>query len=292
MIKGCLYAVFSAFCFGMIAILVKLSYQAGLRDMQLLAIRWLSGAAMLFFYLLLRDPGLLKANLRTIAKAAVLGAAFHFLGSMCFFKSLKYIPAATASLILYCYPVVVTLISGVVFRMRIERFVAISLALTTAGCSLVFYDAFLKALDATGIVLAGATMITFSVCMIFTQIFLRGERPLTMSFYMVLSAGIAFTVAGGGIPVGSLDARQWAQALSLGLVSTAIAYVFHFRAVETVGSAYTSIFSTFEPITTVAMAFAVLGEDIVLLQVAGVRLIVAGIVMPNLREWRAMRLLR
>jgi len=211
---------------------------------------------------------------------------------MCFFKSLKYIPAATASLILYCYPVVVTLISGVVFRMRIDRFVSISLVLTTAGCSLVFYDAFLKALDATGIVLAGCTMITFSVCMIFTQIFLRGERPLTMSFYMVLSTGIAFAIAGGGVPVKSLGAHQWALALSLGLVSTAIAYVFHFRAVETVGGAYTSIFSTFEPITTVVMAFAVLGEDIVLLQIAGVLMIVAGIVMPNLREWRAMRLLR
>ncbi len=292
MIRGCLYAVFSAFCFGMIAILVKLSYQAGLKDVQLLAIRWLSGALMLFFYLLLRDPGLLKANFRTIAKAAVLGAVFHFLGSTCFFKSLKYLPAATASLILYCYPVVVTLISGIVFRMRIDRFVSISLILTTAGCALVFYDAFLKALDATGIVLAVVTMITFSGCMIFTQIFLRGERPLTMSFYMVLSAGIAFTAAGGGLSVESLDTRQWTLALSLGLVSTAIAYVFHFRAVEIVGSAYTSIFSTFEPITTVIMAFAVLGEDIVLLQITGVLLIVSGIVMPNLREWRAMRLPR
>ena len=100
----------------------------------------------------------------------------------------------------------------------------------------------------------------------------RGDAELTIELFLAL--------------------RERALALSLGLVSTAIAYVFHFRAVETVGSAYTSIFSTFEPIMTVVMAFAVLGEDIVLLQIAGVLLIVAGIVMPNLREWRAMRLLR
>ena len=292
MIKGCLYAVFSAFCFGLIAILVKLSYQAGLQDMQLLTIRWLSGAAMLFVYLLLRDPALLKASSKTIAKAAVLGAVFHFLGSMCFFKALKHIPAATASLILYCYPVVVTLISAAVFRMTIDRFVSIALLLTTAGCSLVFYDAFVKALDAGGIVLAVVTTIIFSGCMIFTQIFLRGERPLTMSFYMVLSTGLAFAAAGGGVPSFALDSRQWTLTLSLGLVPTAIAYVFHFRAVETVGSAYTSIFSTFEPITTVVMAFAVLGEDIVFPQIAGVLLIVAGIVMPNLRDRMAMRSLR
>jgi drug/metabolite transporter (DMT)-like permease len=53
--------------------------------------------------------------------------------------------------------------------------------------------------------------------------------------------------------------------------------------VEKIGSAYASIFSSIEPVVTVAGAVLFLDENVVLLQVAGAALIVAGIVTPNLR---------
>jgi drug/metabolite transporter (DMT)-like permease len=294
-IKGLVFSVSAAFAFGLLAIMVKLSYQAGLGTMALLQYRWLTGAAILFVYLLIRDRTLLRANRATLLKAFLLGAVGHGLGSTCFFKSLAYIPASSSTLILYFYPAVVTLLSVIFFRMKAGRIVLLSLALVSGGCGLVFYDAFLKALDIRGILFAAATMLTFSCSLIAMQIFLRGERFLTLNFYMVLFTGLIFVPFSNPLLIADLNARQILLCLSLGLIPTAFAYVFLFRAIETVGSGYTAIFSTFEPVTTVVMAWLVLHEDIVPYQIAGMLLIIAGIILPNLRKleplknWKAGR---
>jgi len=289
MIRGFLFSISAAFTFGLLAILVKLSYQAGLGAMELLQYRWLTGAAILFVYLYLRDRSLLRADRTTLFKAFLLGAVGHGIGSTCFFKSLIYLPASTSALILYFYPVVVTLLSILFLRMKLNRIVSLSLLLVISGCSLVFYDAFLKAVDIRGILFILATMMIYSCSLILTQIFLRRERFLTLTFYMVLFTALAFLPVQNPLHAFDLNGRQLLLCISLGLIPTAIAYIFLFRAIETVGSAYTAIFSTFEPVTTVVMSFLVLNENIVLYQAIGMILIVAGIILPNLRELAAGR---
>ena len=284
MIQGFIFSVSAAFTFGLLAILVKLSYRAGLGAMELLQYRWLTGAVILFIYLYLKDRSLLRANPKTLLKAFLLGAVGHGIGSTCFFKSLIYLPASTSALILYFYPVVVTLLSILFLRMKANRIVLLSLILAVSGCSLVFYDAFLKAVDIRGIFFILATMLIYSCSLIVTQIFLRRERFLTLTFYMVLSTALAFLPVQNPLHALDLNGRQLLLCLSIGLIPTAIAYIFLFRAIETVGSAYTAIFSTFEPVTTVVMSFLVLNENIVLYQVIGMILIVAGIILPNLKE--------
>jgi drug/metabolite transporter (DMT)-like permease len=65
------------------------------------------------------------------------------------------------------------------------------------------------------------------------------------------------------------------------------AVTFLYLAIEKVGSAYASIFSSIEPVATLAAAALLLEENVVLLQVGGAALIVAGIVLPNLQLLRA-----
>jgi len=66
----------------------------------------------------------------------------------------------------------------------------------------------------------------------------------------------------------------------------ALAVTLLYRAVELVGSAKASICSTLEPITTVLASALILGEAIVPIQVAGMFLILAGILLPNIRLLR------
>jgi drug/metabolite transporter (DMT)-like permease len=107
---------------------------------------------------------------------------------------------------------------------------------------------------------------------------------MIQGFAFSVSAALAFLPVHNPLHAFDLNGRQLLLCLSLGLIPTAIAYLFLFRAIETVGSAYTSIFSTFEPVTTVVMSFLVLNENIVFYQVLGMTLIIAGIILPNLKE--------
>ncbi|HAR99360.1 MAG TPA: EamA/RhaT family transporter [Syntrophus sp. (in: bacteria)] len=283
MLKGLIYSLVSAFFFGLLAILVKLAYQTGLKDMALLQYRFLLATLLFAGYLLIRNPRLLKIRPATLAKTAFLGAVLHGWQSTCFFKALNYIPASTNALILYLYPVIVTLLSLVVFRMKADRTLFFSLALLTGGCALVFYDAFLKALNVTGLLFALGTTLTFSVYLIMTQIFLKGEKSLTITFYVILFTAVPFLFVNNPLDILRLAPRQLLLALAIGLVPTALGIAFQFLAIRELGSARMSIFSTFEPVTTVLMAWLVLGENIVFVQIAGMGLIIAGIVLPNLR---------
>jgi len=293
MFRGLAFSLFSAACFASLAILAKLGYRAGLSDMALLQCRFLFGAALLFLFLLLVDPSLLKIRTAVLGKTAFLGLVLHVLQSTFFFKALNYIPASTTSLILYIYPVTVTVLSAAFLGLKVGRTLVLSLLILSAGSCLVFYDAFLREMDLLGLLFAFGTTLTFSVYLILVQVFMKGERPLTVAFYVIVFTGLAFLFLHNPLEILGMNGTQLLIAVSLGLFPTAVAIVFQYRAIEEIGCAYTSVFSTLEPAATVALAAVVLGETVDALQWAGMALIVAGIAAPNLEAiWRERRLNR
>jgi len=288
-LTGILCAVFSAVCFGMLAVLGKLAYARGFATGEILQYRFGIGALLLLAYFALTDRQVLRAKPKTILKAGFLGLVLYPVQSMSFMASLKYIPAATTSLILYFYPVAVSLLSALFFKTRLDRIVAFSLALLVAGCGLVFYDAFLRSISQTGLALATSSMLIFSVYLICLEVLLRGENPRTISFYCVLAAALVYTVMSPPTGFMALDASAKLLTLALGLIPTALAVTLLYRSVELIGSARASICSTLEPITTVLASALLLGEDVVAIQVAGMGLILAGILLPNVQVLRTVR---
>jgi len=288
-LSGIICAVLSAVCFGMLAVLGKLAYAKGFAAAEILQYRFGVGALLLLAYFAVFDRQVLRASPRTILKALFLGVVLYPVQSLSFMTSLKYIPAATTSLILYFYPVSVSLLSALLFKTRLDRVVLFSLLLLVAGCGLVFYDAFLRSISHTGLALATVSMLIFSVYLIILEVLLRGENPRTISFYCVLSAALVYTVMSPPVRFPDLDLASKGLTLALGLVPTALAVTLLYRSVELIGSARASICSTLEPITTVLASAMVLGEDVVAIQVAGMALILAGIILPNMQVLRALR---
>ncbi|MHC1701607.1 MAG: DMT family transporter [Humidesulfovibrio sp.] len=281
--KGFIYAALSAACFGMLAVLGKLALARGFAATEILQYRFGFASLMLLCWFALTDRQVLRARPRTLLKAAALGIGLYPVQSFCFMASLEYIPAATTSLILYFYPVAVTLLSALFFKTRLDRLVAVSLALLVAGCGLVFFDAFLRSISQTGLMLAAASMLIFSLYLLCLEFLLVGENPRTISLYVVIATALVYTVVAPPTRFPELDLASKALTLVLGLVPTALAVTLLYRAVELVGSAKASICSTLEPITTVLASALVLGEAIVPVQVAGMALILLGIALPNLR---------
>ena len=273
----------------MLAVLGKLAYAKGFATGAILQYRFGFGALLLLAYFAVMDRSVLCARPKTILKAVFLGVVLYPVQSLSFMTSLKYIPAATTSLILYFYPVAVSLLSALFFKTRLDRIVALSLLLLVAGCGLVFYDAFLRSINQTGLALATVSMLIFSVYLICLEVLLRGENPRTISFYCVLAAAAVYTVMSPPTDFFELDASAKLLTLALGLIPTALAVTLLYRSVELIGSARASICSTLEPITTVLASALLLGEDVVAIQVAGMALILAGILLPNLQVLRTLR---
>ncbi|WP_338667309.1 DMT family transporter [Pseudodesulfovibrio methanolicus] len=283
MLQGLIYAVISAACFGSMAILVKFGYMAGMDGAVMMQTRFTLAVVMLFFYLLVKSPRMLRISLRDLAKCAFLGLVVCWMQTSCFVYSLETIPASTAALVLYGHPMAVTLLSSQFLRMRINRVVILSLVLVMTGCCLVFYDAFLREVDGTGLAYALGAMATFSIYVILVQVLLKGLRPLTATFYVIGFAAVSFTLSGDIHAWGSMNLEQAGIALALGLFPGLLAATLQYTAIEKVGSAYACIFSSVEPVITLLAAAVFLGEPVVWLQIGGAALIILGIVVPNLR---------
>ncbi|MBU1229505.1 MAG: DMT family transporter [Proteobacteria bacterium] len=286
-IKGFIYAAVSAACFGTLAVLGKFALARGFVAAEILQYRFGFASLMLVCWYAATDRAVLRAGPRTLLKAAFLGLGLYPVQSLCFMTSLEYIPASTTSLILYFYPVAVTLLSALLFKTRLNRLVAFSLALLVAGCGLVFYDAFLRSISQTGLLLAVTAMLVFSLYLICLQYLLKDENPRSISLYVVIATALVYTIMAPPTRFTELDAASQALTVVLGLVPTALAVTLLYRAVELVGSAKASICSTIEPITTVLGSALVLGETIVPIQLAGMALILLGITLPNSSLLRA-----
>ncbi|PLX67692.1 MAG: hypothetical protein C0602_10070 [Denitrovibrio sp.] len=153
MVKGIILAIISACAYATLPVLGKMGYEQGLTAIQMLTYRFCFGAATLaVFFLFFRRKALIPTP-KLLLKCAGLGLGLYLLQSLSFFTALKYIPASTASLLLYLYPLIVLAESTIFLKIKFRMASLVSVVLIMAGCCLVFYDAFLRQLNLTGILL-------------------------------------------------------------------------------------------------------------------------------------------
>lgn len=286
MYKGLSYSVISAVAFGALPILGKIGYAQGFETFEMLAYRYAASALMLGAWLAVARPHLLRPNLATVSRGALLGCMVYPVQSFCFFNSLQYISASTTSLVFYLYPATVALCSVIIFRQRADKSVWLSLILVGSGCALVFMDAFMQQTDMRGIAFALGAMGMYSVYMIVAQVILKDESPFAVAFYALTFATLVFIALAWPLDLGRITAARATTAVLLGLIPTVLGVVFLFLGIELIGSTLVSIFSSLEPVSTLALAFLVLGDHIAVWQLAGTALIVMGIVLPNLIQAR------
>lgn len=292
MIQGALLSLLSAICYGAMAVMAKAAYSLGMDTWQMLLSRFVFGVLLMGGWLALRDPGAFRIAPKKLAAIGLVGMFLYTTQSFCYFSSIKYISPSTTTLILYAYPAVVTLLSVPFLGLRLTRPLVYSLLAVSAGCILVFSDAFARGADPRGLALATGGMAVFSCYLLLCQLVMRNVRPKTATFYMILSTCVGFCLLHSPSDLLRLNAPQLAMGVALGLIPTAMAVSLLFAAIERVGSAYASVFSSFEPVATIVFAAVFLGDPLIPWQIAGTTLILAGIALPNLAAWRQARAVR
>lgn len=276
----------SAVCYGTLVIFGKIGISMELTSVRMLTLRFIFATILLFLFFGIKDIKQLRPTKTMLAKCAFLGIFFYLGQSLMFFRSIEYIPASTASLILYFYPLVVLIISVVFLKEKFRMSSLLSVVLILGGCSLVFFDAFQRSFDIRGIMFAGLSVILFSTYLTVAQIILKNENTTTATFYVTLFTAIGYTVLNGGTGFAGITQQQLALGIALGLIPSALAMWLLYAGLKAIGAAYTSIFSSVEPIVTLILAGLFLGEEIVAFQIFGVILLIAGIIVPNLRLYK------
>src|SRR5438045_8784268 len=112
-VAGVALVVGSACCFGTLGVFGKLAYRLGLTTPQLLSYRFALAAVLLWLAAAVTRQGLPPR--RSLAGLAIMGGAGYVGQSAAYFSALHLIPASATALLLYTFPVVVTLLATLLF---------------------------------------------------------------------------------------------------------------------------------------------------------------------------------
>jgi drug/metabolite transporter (DMT)-like permease len=280
---GLLLCLASAACFGTLAIFATLAYDDGAGAVGLLAVRFAVAAICFWVLLALRGrrgtSGLSELRGGQVLGGLALGGLGYTVQAGLFFGALERLAAAPLSLVLYTYPVIVTVAAIALRRERASARRAAALLAASAGVTLVLVGAGSGAIDGLGAAMGFGAAMTYSAYILVADGPLRGIPPLVLSTLVCTGAAAVFLVAGGA--AGALDLGEGAGPAWLvvtGLFSVAAILCF-FSGLERVGPSAASILSTAEPVTTVVLAVAVLGDGLAAAQLLGGVLVLGAVVV-------------
>lgn len=286
MLKGFVFSVCSASCFGFLAVFAKIGYNFNISTGNMLFLRFFFGSFIFLLYFTLTDYRRLFIKKENLIKAIFAGTVLYFIQSNFFFLSIKNTSVSTAALILYLYPLFVATISYLLFKTALNNVSKISLVLIIVGSCFIFYDAFTKQNSFLGVMFALGASITFSFYLIFIQYSLKTQKPVTFSFYVMVSAAFSFYL---------ITDKPFAILNSMGgvilvfcfsFISTFLAILLLYLAIDKIGSVYTSIFSSVEPSVTVLASVLILKEQVNYFQITGMFIIIFSVIMPGILSLR------
>ena len=279
----------SGAAFGAMGIFGKLAYGEGATVGTLLSVRFTLAAA-LFWALLLAGGGIGRARAlprRDLAAALALGAVGYALQAGCYFAALTRIDASLLALVLYTFPALVAGASVALGRERIDARRLTALGLALAGLALVVAGAGAGALDPVGTALGLGAAVVYSGYILAGQA-VAARVPGPVLTGLVCSGAAASLTAGsavlGDLRPGDVTVAGWGWLVGLVVVSTVIAIGLFFAGLSRVGPTNAAILATVEPLVTALLAFAVFGERLGAVQIAGAAFIIVAVLVLQTRQ--------
>ena len=287
---GVALVIGSACCFGTLGVFGKLAYRLGLTTPQLLSYRFGLAALLLWLAAAVTRQGLPPR--RSLLGLAIMGGAGYVGQSGSYFSALHFIPASTNALLLYTFPVVVTLLAALLFHEPLGWSKLSAVGIAFVGTLLVV-EAQLHAAAPIGIVLGLGSAAFYSGYILYGSRLLPGLPPVSATATIMTSAALvwsAYAAVTGQLAVAWTVPRV-ALIVSFAVLGTTIPVLTFILGLRLVGPSRAAILSTFEPAATVLLAVIILGETANPIQYLGGALILASVLVLEGPGWLASRVL-
>lgn len=256
-----------------------MAYQKALLPGELLALRYSMAAGILFFVILLKDKSNFLIGFKNAGISILLGVFGYALFSSLYFYALTGVSASLAVLLLYTYPIMISIISILFLKEKFNLLKMASLTFVSLGMYLLVKDEW----KITGIkyVLAGlGSAFFYSLYIIYSGKYLEKVSAISSSFYVQIGAGLILSI----LNFNSIDRVQYIISehfvfiFMMAFICSFLAMTLFLEGLKKLSAVETSILSTTEPISAVFIAYFFLGEKLSLIQVLGALFILIGVI--------------
>ena len=264
---------------------------AGVAPMFSACLRFVLASAALSLFLLLSGKGFKRVSARQALVVTLLGFCGIFSYSFFFFSGLQHISASRAALIVALNPAVMTLIAYLFYREQVTAFKVLGIVLCFGGVALVVGSGDPQGpADGRGWLgeaLIGGCVLSWSAYSVFCKSVVRQLGPLhtvTYSIYAGTLMLLLYAAATGVLDMNAVwrfSTAEIASLFYLGVVGSAVAYIWYYDGIQQIGVARASVFIALNPLAAVLFGAALLGEQMTLATLFGGALIISGIVVEN-----------
>jgi drug/metabolite transporter (DMT)-like permease len=279
--EGFVLVLASASGFASLAVFGKQAFDAGFGVAEVLAVRFALGAPLLALVVLVtkRSFASLRIGRRQLVRVLAMGAVGYAVQATLFFAALARISASLTGLLLYVYPVLVTVGAVALGRHVSNRLTVVGLAAALTGTALIIGLPEGR-LDAVGVAFGIAAACWYAGYILVSERLAAGIDPFVTSVYVTAGAALSFVVVGGGVlrdlDFEGVDASGWWSLVGMAVFASALAISCFFAGLARIGSTWTSIASSWEPVCTVILSVAILHDRLTVGMVVGGALIVSG----------------
>ncbi|OZU87473.1 EamA family transporter [Virgibacillus indicus] len=280
-----LLVIIAASSYGVVSTIIKLAMQKGFTASEAITGMFLIGFFLAFCIFVLINRGKLNFNgMKILVLAGVLTAVTNILYS----RSLIYVPASLAVVLLFQFTWIGMLISCIAKRKLPSRIEFISLIVLFAGTipAAGLIDVDLSQIPIQGWLWGLAAAVCFSLFIYINGKEIKGmgtsNRLLIVSLFAFITTAILQSpeiIWNGTL----FDEGLWIYGLALGLFGMIIPVFLFSLAIPRVGSGKSSILSAFELPVAVTVSVLLLGESVTFLQIAGIAVIIIGIGLPSIK---------
>jgi drug/metabolite transporter (DMT)-like permease len=289
LVAGLAIAIGGAILFSTKAVVAKLLYRYHIDAVTLIAFRMLFSlpvfAGVAIWQMRTQPPLSWRDRWRLFG----LGLIGYYLSSYLDFLGLQYISVGLERLILFLTPTFVLLVSALFLKHRIGRLQWAALALSYCGIILVFVHDLNSGAGsiATGSLLVLGSAASYAVYLLGTGGMVRRIGSMRLVAYAMCVSSVAcilqfFLLRPAGLLVQPLPV--YGLSLVNGIFCTIFPVFMTMVAVQRIGAATASQAGMIGPVSTLFLGWAVLGEPITTVQLAGTALVLAGIYMLSLKK--------
>ena len=271
---------------GIISIFVSHLQQSGFNSLEIVALRALCTAVIMFLWILWRSPAKLLINWNDLPYFIGTGVGSIVFFNYCYFYAIRLIGgSAVPALLLYTAPAFVLVLSAVFFAERITKAKFAALAVIFFGLILVT-GAFSseQQISLEALLWGLGAGLGYALYSIFGKFVVKRYNASTITFYTFLIASIVSVPFSGILTHISQIFTQMTilSAVGMGFFCTVLPFLLYTKGLSGMEAGRASLAATIEPIVACLVGIFYFNEQISLTEGIGMLLILSSIITLNL----------
>lgn len=275
--KGIILTVLSAIIYGFTPVLCSITYTYGNNPITLTFFRGFVILPILIC-LMLKDKVSFKVNLIELLKISFVAIFGSVITTLLLYSSYQYLDVGTSTTLHFMYPLFVTLICHFIYKDVLTKRHIFALVLALIG--IFTFINFNDLNKIKGIIFALTSGVTFSIYLVgIEKLKLSRMNDYKLSFYLALVMTVSLFIFGSTTKqlVFNQPLQSYILIICVAILAQLIAVICLKKGIGYLGSSLASMFSMFEPVSSVIFGFLFLNEPITALKVIGCCFILGGV---------------